>query len=77
MTMRTLNVWWDGQQVGQLTQNSHGELGFAYPPLNGVSVAGRLTLSENDILSLGVLRDILQKAGSERSLAAASVDFHQ
>ena len=28
--MRTLNVWWDGQQVGQLTQNSHGELGFTY-----------------------------------------------
>ena len=28
--MRTLNVWWDGRQVGQLTQDQHGELGFAY-----------------------------------------------
>jgi serine/threonine-protein kinase HipA len=27
---RTLNIWWDGQLVGQLTQNQHGELGFAY-----------------------------------------------
>ena len=30
--MRTLNVWWDGQIVGQLTQNQHGELGFTYTP---------------------------------------------
>ena len=30
--MRTLNVWWDGRLVGQLTQNQHGELGFAYAP---------------------------------------------
>lgn len=30
--MRTLNIWWDGQIVGQLTQNQHGELGFAYAP---------------------------------------------
>ena len=28
--MRALNVWWDGRLVGQLTQNQHGELGFAY-----------------------------------------------
>lgn len=27
---RTLDIWWDGQIVGQLTQNQHGELGFAY-----------------------------------------------
>lgn len=32
MTMRVLNVWWDGRLVGQLTQNEHGELGFAYSP---------------------------------------------
>lgn len=30
--MRTLDVWWDGRLVGQLTQNHHGELGFAYAP---------------------------------------------
>ena len=30
--MRTLDVWWDGRPVGQLTQNQHGELGFAYAP---------------------------------------------
>ena len=30
--MRSLNVWWDTQLVGQLTQNQHGELGFAYAP---------------------------------------------
>ena len=30
--MRTLNIWWDGHLVGQLTQNQHGELGFAYAP---------------------------------------------
>lgn len=28
--MRTLNIWWHGQIVGQLTQNQHGELGFSY-----------------------------------------------
>ncbi|MFM7292552.1 MAG: type II toxin-antitoxin system HipA family toxin [Planctomycetia bacterium] len=27
---RTLDVWWDGCLVGQLTQDKHGELGFAY-----------------------------------------------
>ena len=27
---RTLTVWWDNQVVGFLTQNQHGELGFAY-----------------------------------------------
>jgi serine/threonine-protein kinase HipA len=32
MTMRVLVVWWDGRVVGQLTQNQHGELGFAYSP---------------------------------------------
>jgi serine/threonine-protein kinase HipA len=30
MTMRVLNVWWDGRLVGDLTQNQHGELGFCY-----------------------------------------------
>jgi serine/threonine-protein kinase HipA len=30
--MRTLDVWWDGRVVGQLTQDPHGELGFAYAP---------------------------------------------
>ena len=30
--MRTLDIWWNGQVVGQLTQNQHGELGFAYAP---------------------------------------------
>ncbi len=30
MTMRVLDVWWDERIVGQLTQNPHGELGFAY-----------------------------------------------
>lgn len=30
--MRTLDIWWDGRQVGQLTQDKHGELGFAYAP---------------------------------------------
>jgi serine/threonine-protein kinase HipA len=29
---RTLDVWWDGRVVGQLTQDQHGELGFAYAP---------------------------------------------
>ncbi|CAN1517227.1 HipA, N-terminal subdomain 1 [Rhabdaerophilaceae bacterium] len=29
---RTLNIWWGGRIVGQLTQNRHGELGFAYAP---------------------------------------------
>jgi serine/threonine-protein kinase HipA len=27
---RTLNVWWDGRSVGQLTQDRHGDLGFVY-----------------------------------------------
>ncbi len=30
--MRILAVWWDQQLVGELTQNQHGELGFAYVP---------------------------------------------
>ena len=30
--MRTLNSWWDGHIVGDLTQNQHGELGFTYAP---------------------------------------------
>ena len=29
---RALNVWWEGRLAGQLTQNQHGELGFAYAP---------------------------------------------
>jgi serine/threonine-protein kinase HipA len=29
---RTLDIWWDGRLVGQLTQDLHGELGFAYAP---------------------------------------------
>lgn len=29
---RTLDVWWEGRLVGQLTQDQHGELGFAYAP---------------------------------------------
>ena len=29
---RALNVWWDTRLVGTLTQNKHGELGFAYAP---------------------------------------------
>jgi serine/threonine-protein kinase HipA len=28
--MRTLDIWWEGRIVGQLTQNQHGELGFVY-----------------------------------------------
>jgi serine/threonine-protein kinase HipA len=32
MTVRALEAWWDGRLVGQLTQNQHGELGFAYSP---------------------------------------------
>ena len=27
---RVLHVWWDGRLVGRLTQDRHGELGFAY-----------------------------------------------
>ncbi len=30
MTARALEVWGDGRVAGQLTQNPHGELGFAY-----------------------------------------------
>jgi serine/threonine-protein kinase HipA len=29
---RTLDIWWDGRMVGQLTQDKYGELGFAYAP---------------------------------------------
>lgn len=29
---RTLHIWWDGRLVGQLTQDKHGDLGFAYAP---------------------------------------------
>lgn len=29
---RALDIWWDGRLVGQLTQDKHGELGFAYTP---------------------------------------------
>lgn len=28
--MRTLDIWWEGRIVGQLTQSQHGELGFTY-----------------------------------------------
>ncbi len=27
---RSLDIWWNGRVVGQLTQNQYGELGFAY-----------------------------------------------
>jgi serine/threonine-protein kinase HipA len=30
--MRRLDTWWDGRLVGQLTQDPHGDLGFAYAP---------------------------------------------
>ena len=29
---RVLDVWWDGRIAGQLTQDPHGTLGFAYRP---------------------------------------------
>jgi serine/threonine-protein kinase HipA len=29
---RALDIWWDGRLVGRLTQDRHGELGFAYAP---------------------------------------------
>lgn len=29
---RTLDVWWDSNIVGHLTQDEHGELGFLYAP---------------------------------------------
>ncbi len=29
---RVLDVWWNGRIAGQLTQDQHGELGFAYAP---------------------------------------------
>ncbi|MFM7035668.1 MAG: type II toxin-antitoxin system HipA family toxin [Planctomycetia bacterium] len=29
---RVLTVWWSSRIVGELTQNEHGELGFAYAP---------------------------------------------
>ncbi len=32
MRIRALDVWWDGRRAGRLTQNEHGELGFAYAP---------------------------------------------
>lgn len=30
MTVRVLNVWWNGRIVGQFTQDQHGDIGFAY-----------------------------------------------
>ena len=30
MTVRVLNVWWNGRIVGQFTQDRHGDIGFAY-----------------------------------------------
>ncbi|MCM5557371.1 type II toxin-antitoxin system HipA family toxin [Pleomorphomonas sp. JP5] len=38
MTDKRLIVWWDGQVVGQLTQDRHGDIAFAYAPswLEGV-----------------------------------------
>lgn len=30
MTVRILNVWWDGRIAGQFTQDRHGDIGFAY-----------------------------------------------
>jgi serine/threonine-protein kinase HipA len=30
--IRALDIWWEGRLAGQLTQNLHGELGFAYAP---------------------------------------------
>ena len=30
---RALDIWWDARLVGQLTQDQHGELGFAYTPV--------------------------------------------
>ncbi len=30
MTVRVLNVWWDGRIVGLFTQDRHGDIGFAY-----------------------------------------------
>jgi serine/threonine-protein kinase HipA len=30
MTLRVLNVWWDGRIAGQFTQDRHGDIGFAY-----------------------------------------------
>ncbi|OHV79687.1 type II toxin-antitoxin system HipA family toxin [Ensifer sp. LCM 4579] len=30
MTVRVLNVWWDGRIVGQFTQDRHGDIGFVY-----------------------------------------------
>ena len=41
---RTLNIWWDGCLVGQLMQNQHGELGFAYAQA-WLNDAGALPLS--------------------------------
>jgi serine/threonine-protein kinase HipA len=32
MTDKLLNVWWDGQVVGQFTQDRHGDIAFAYAP---------------------------------------------
>lgn len=32
MTLRVLDIWWEGRLVGQLTQNPHGDLGFVYAP---------------------------------------------
>ncbi|MBX4928698.1 type II toxin-antitoxin system HipA family toxin [Rhizobium binae] len=30
MTVKVLNVWWEGRVVGQFTQDRHGDIGFAY-----------------------------------------------
>lgn len=30
MTVRVLNVWWNGRIVGQFTQDQDGDIGFAY-----------------------------------------------
>lgn len=30
MTVRVLNVWWNGRIVGQFTQDQHGDIGFAH-----------------------------------------------
>lgn len=32
MTDKRLNVWWDGQVVGQFTQDRHGDIAFVYAP---------------------------------------------
>ena len=32
MNARSLSVWWDGRQVGQLVEDVHGDISFAYDP---------------------------------------------